>query len=229
MPHEPMDYIRINALELDCIVGLYPRERRRRQRLHIDIALGLDLGRAGASGRIGHTADYSRVANEVCELLRFRAYRLIEEASEELAAMLLGLHPMVEQVSLVLQKPEALRGRARSASVEISRSRAELQPRRLARPFGSVAVLLQTREAGLYLLTLEPGAELPRLGDTGTRCLEWLVEGRLDGPNGIPEGPGPVLINRRTESLHNAGTNQAKMFCCACPALDGFSVLPDAR
>lgn len=224
-----MDYIHINALELDCIVGLYPRERRRRQRLHVDIALGLDLARAGASGRIMHTADYSRVADEVCELLRFRAYRLIEEASEELAAMLLGLHPMVEQVSLVLQKPEALRGRARSASVEVSRARTELQPRTLARAFGSVAVLLETREAGLYLFTLEPGAELARPGDGSTRCLEWLVEGRLGGSSGILEGPSPVLINRPSGVLHNAGGNQAKMFCCACPALTEFAELAGAE
>jgi FolB domain-containing protein len=67
-----MDTVRITGLELACIVGLRPAERRRRQRVRLSIELGLDLSRAAESCRIAHTVDYSVVAEEVSELLRFR-------------------------------------------------------------------------------------------------------------------------------------------------------------
>ncbi|HEY3497860.1 MAG TPA: dihydroneopterin aldolase, partial [Polyangiaceae bacterium] len=118
-----MDTIRISGLELDCIVGVRPAERRRRQRVRLSIALELDTSRAGLSERIAHTVDYSVVADQVTELLCFREYRLVETATEEIAAMLLGVHPSAERVSVTLEKPEALRGRAAHGSVSIERAR----------------------------------------------------------------------------------------------------------
>src|SRR5262245_34676097 len=111
---KPMDEIRIEALELSCIVGVRRRERRKKQLVRLDLTLGLDVSKAGQTGRIALTCDYSRVADEVTELLRFRAYRLIEVATEELAAMLFGVHPMLQQVDIRLEKPGALANRARS-------------------------------------------------------------------------------------------------------------------
>src|SRR5262245_40482965 len=99
-----MDTIRIDGLELRCIVGVRSYERRREQPLRIDIRLGMDLRVAGRSGRISDTADYSRVADEVTALLRFREYRLLEVAAEEAAAMLLGVHPALQEVGIRLDK-----------------------------------------------------------------------------------------------------------------------------
>jgi dihydroneopterin aldolase len=118
-----MDTIRISRLELSCIVGVRPAERRRRQRIALTLELELDLSRAGRSGRIAQTVDYSLVAEEIALLLEFREYRLIEMATEEIAAMILGVHPAVERAHVSLEKPEALRGRAAHASVSVSRSR----------------------------------------------------------------------------------------------------------
>lgn len=47
-----MDVIRIEGLELRCIVGVRSYERRREQPLRIDVRLGLDLSSAGRSGYI---------------------------------------------------------------------------------------------------------------------------------------------------------------------------------
>ena len=90
------DVIEIRGLALDCVVGIRPEEREREQPVRLDLSLGLDLSSAGRSGRIAETCDYDRVADEVIALLRFRRYRLIEGAVEEVAAMLLGVHaPLV--------------------------------------------------------------------------------------------------------------------------------------
>src|SRR5690606_15379339 len=64
----PHDCLRVEGLELECIVGIRPAERKRPQRVRLDVTLGLDLTRAGRSGRIAHTVDYSLVLEEVTNL-----------------------------------------------------------------------------------------------------------------------------------------------------------------
>jgi 7,8-dihydroneopterin aldolase/epimerase/oxygenase len=215
-----MDQILIEALEIECIVGLRPLERRRRQRVRIDVTLGLDLSHAARTGRIGHTADYSRVANEIAFLLRFREYRLIEAATEELAAMLLGIHTMLDSIDIRLEKPEALHGRARAASVRISRRRADLPTSQRAFGFGELVTLLEAREAGLYLARVEPGCALPALASDNARSVEWLIDGQLDGREQRERTASHTVFpeGRRT-AFENVGNDPATLFICRCPPL----------
>jgi FolB domain-containing protein len=155
-----MDSIRIDGLELRCIVGLRSYERRHEQPLKLDLHLGLDASTAGRSGRIADTIDYSRVADEVTALLQFREYRLLEVLCEEAAAFLFASHPRVQQVTLRVDKPEALRGRARAAAVQIMRSRGAFGVTEEATPYGGKIVLLREAEATVELLRLEPGREV---------------------------------------------------------------------
>jgi dihydroneopterin aldolase len=212
-----MDTIRIEGLEIDCIVGLRPHERRRRQPVRIDLALGLDLSVAGQSGRIGHTADYSRVADEVTLLLRFREYQLIEMATEELCAMLLGLHPMLERVEIRLEKPSALRGRARGASVEVRRDRAQLPRREELAPYGLHEYLLETHEARLSLLRVAPGQKLPIDAGDAKRQVEWLVAGELvRGGVALSTCDAIVWPRGRLEPYANLTEEPATLFSCTC-------------
>jgi dihydroneopterin aldolase len=210
-----MDIIRIDALELDCIVGVRPRERRKRQPIRLDLALGLDLSAAGQTGRIAKTADYSRVADEVTSLLRYREYQLIEVATEELAAMLLGVHSMLEQVEVRLEKPAALQGRARAASVEIRRKQSDF-PRRTERTgYGEIETLLSTHEATLALCHALPGLVMPPTGDE-RRHLEWVVAGNvsLDGTL-LREGEPQFWGAARRASYDVLGTERATLFVCS--------------
>lgn len=210
-----MDRISVEGLEVDCIVGMRPPERRRRQRVILDLRLDLDLNRAGESGRIAHTADYSKVADEVCMLLRFRAYRLIEVATNEIASMLLGVHPVLQAVEVRLEKPAALRGRAKAASVSIVRHR---QPYAMVTAsFGKRTTLSENREAGLYLFEVRPGSTLPPVGSDATRCLEWIVSGNADAER--REGL-LVFPDGRSFDFANNGDRPAILFCCACPHLE---------
>src|SRR5262245_48846771 len=140
------DIVRIHRLELDCIVGIRPPEREHQQRVRLDVALHLDVSQAGRTGRISLTADYDVVAHEVAALLSFRHYHLIEMAAEEVAAMLLGIHAGVQRIDVRIEKPGALAGRARAASVEVKRRSSDF-PRSVQRlPCGEREVLLETRE-----------------------------------------------------------------------------------
>jgi 7,8-dihydroneopterin aldolase/epimerase/oxygenase len=189
-----MDLIRIDGLELRCIVGLRSYERHREQPLRVDIALGLDLSAAGRSGRIADSADYGRVADAVTALLRFREYRLLEVAAEETAAFLFAAYPIVKLVKIRLDKPEALAGRARTAAVEIVRTRGAFGAIEEGTSFGSRTEILRTSEAFLELVRIRPGAAVV-LEDKPPR-LEWLVSGRAQGDFPDVRTPVPILAGQ---------------------------------
>lgn len=213
-----MDFIRIEQLELECIVGVRPRERRKKQPVRLDLGLGLDVSRAGRTGRIALTCDYDRIASETTTLLRFREYQLIEVATEELAAMLFGLHPPLEVLEVRLEKPEALRGVARGASIAVSRSRADFPRRRQRTAYGEIEVLLETYEAGLYLVHVEPGRSLPVQAGK-RRELAWTVAGELVPKVGDHGAPG-VWADGRVCGYENRSSERSTLFCCACPPLE---------
>lgn len=214
------DRIHVHALQVDCIVGVYPRERTTPQPLVIDLELGLDTAEAAYSGKIAATCDYSRVADEVATLLRFRKYQLLEMAAEELAAMLFGAHRVLDSVRVRLSKPLALEGRARTAGIEIARTRADFVPTRERSEFGEVEILYQTREAGLYLLHVDAGREIPAHYHEQMRELEWLAEGQLER-DGEPLGSAgfdPIEWPKgRVHRYVNVGAQRASLFCCDMP------------
>jgi 7,8-dihydroneopterin aldolase/epimerase/oxygenase len=191
-----MDLIRIEGLELRCIVGLRSYERHREQPLRADISLGLDLSAAGRSGRIVDSADYGKVADAVTSLLRFREYQLLEVAAEETAALLFAAYPIVKLVKVRLDKPEALAGRARTAAVEIERTRGAFGTVEDATHFGSRTEVLRTAEALIEVLRVRPGLGVS-LSEDFPR-LEWFVSGRVRGDaqdirGPFVSGPGQVL------------------------------------
>lgn len=211
------DRIEIDALELACIVGIRPEERDREQPLLVDVVLELDLSRAGRSARIADTCDYSELTAELTALVRFRRYKLLENAAEELAAMLLGIHAGIERVELRLAKPRALPG-AKQAAIRVSRTLRDYPKRREAARFGEVEVLLETREAGLYLLHVDPGRAIPLHHHQRMRELEWLVHGEL-----VQDGRPLQRAEAREWPLgaahgyQNRGSERASLFCCDTP------------
>jgi FolB domain-containing protein len=229
-PFMSRDRIEIEALQFDCIVGVHPDEREREQPVLADVRLDLDLMTAGKSGRIADTIDYDRVARELAALLKFRRYKLLENAAQECAAMLLGVHPALERIQLRLVKPQAL-ARARTAGVTIERTPADSPRRAETKRFGDVEVLLETREAGLYLLHVAAGRTIPMHHHRVMRELEWLVAGEL---HSIVQGGGehivtsclhgPPGLNAPTEwpygqrhAYENRGSERATLFCCDTP------------
>lgn len=212
------DAIRIRGLKVQCIVGVFERERTEEQPLEIDVDLALDTSRAAFSGRIRATCDYDRVADEIALLLRFRRFELLEAAAEELAAMLLGVHPVLEAVQLRLRKPRALEGRAREASVEVHRTPADYPRQREQSAFGEVEILYESREAGLYLLHIEPGKSIAPHYHRKMRELEWRVSGKIERDGRKLVGLDPVEWKHgQVHTYVNVGTNRATLFCCDNP------------
>jgi FolB domain-containing protein len=212
------DAIRIRDLEVGCTIGINPDERTREQPLVVQVELQIDLAAAGRSAKITDTCNYDRVADEIAALLKFRRYRLLESAAEELSAMLLAVHPVVAGVRLRIDKPEALRGRAGAASVEVRRRGLDFPRYHEASRFGSVEVVLETAEAGLYLLHIDPGAILSAHHHQVMRELEWHVKGELLRCGQRVSGLAPITWSKgQVHDYANTGGGVATLFCCDQP------------
>lgn len=223
----PRDRILIQGLEVRCIIGVYADERQYEQGIRLDLDLGLDLSVAGRSGRIADTCDYDRLSNEVIALLQFRRYRLLEMAAEELAAMLLGVHPDLRELGLTIVKPQALPGRARAAAVQITRDRGDFPRAVRAAPFGREEVLLETADAGLYLVHVAPGGVIAPHRHERTAELEWGVAGELLRDGAPLDAMSPVAWPLgQAHGYRNASASEATLFRCDRPPLRPEDQLP---
>jgi dihydroneopterin aldolase len=174
-----MDSVEIRGLHCRCIIGIRSRERRVAQRVQLDLDFQVDLERAGKSGRIAHTVDYSRASTEIIALLQFRRYSLLEVAAEECAGWLFAAYPMVSGVTLAIAKPQALAGQAESGGVRVFRKRPP-EVTRQRTPFGFIEPQLETSEASISLVGLDAGATLTP-GALGARqALLLPLTGRLE-------------------------------------------------
>jgi dihydroneopterin aldolase len=196
-----MDYVQICGLSCRCIVGIRPRERRVSQPVKLNLELSLDLERAGKTGRIAHTVDYSRASSEIIALLQFRRYTLLEVAAEECAGWLFAAYPSVQGVTLGILKPHALAGQAESGGVRITRQRPPEQER-IATDYGFRQSQLETNDASICVLGLEAGHSLTPASLDAERALLLPLSGRFEAsqPLGLHEPTrleaGSRCINR---------------------------------
>jgi 7,8-dihydroneopterin aldolase/epimerase/oxygenase len=112
----------IRQLRVDCVVGIYPRERQSPQTVLLDIELDYDFGPASRSDAIPDAVDYDAVAAKVTDLLQAKQFQLLETMAEKTAAMLLDRLPNVSGVRLEILKPAAVPA-AQCAFVRVERRR----------------------------------------------------------------------------------------------------------
>lgn len=105
--------------------GVNPEERALGQRFTVDVALTVDLRRAGQSDDLVDTVSYSDVFKLVRRIVEGEPRNLIEAVAEELAAGILARFPAVERATVTVRKPEApLRGAILDAAgVRVTRRR----------------------------------------------------------------------------------------------------------
>jgi dihydroneopterin aldolase len=160
------DWIRIRGLEVDCVVGVYPHERDLLQPLRLDVELCLDTELAARSERLRRSVDYAAVSAQLAFLLRSCRFRMLETAAHALCRYLLAKpapgerRAQLARVRLTLEKPAALGGRA-VPSLEIERDAASVELSHEDKPFGTVDIIHETRDAGIYRLNIAPQSGIP--------------------------------------------------------------------
>lgn len=115
------DKIYVRDLQLRCIIGIYPQERKERQDVIVNLVLEGPFAEAAQSDNIEHTANYKTITKRIIKLVEDSEFFLIETLAERISGVCLK-YPRVFKATVTLDKPGALRF-ARSVAVEITRQR----------------------------------------------------------------------------------------------------------
>ena len=113
------DEIRIKDLQLRCVVGVYPEERREKQDVVIQVRMEADLDAASRSDFLSDTVDYKAIKKRIVLAVEASPYQLIERLAGRVAEICLD-DPLVQAVEVEVEKPGALRF-ARTVSVVVRR------------------------------------------------------------------------------------------------------------
>jgi dihydroneopterin aldolase len=118
------DRILLAGMSFEGRLGDTDEERRFRQPIEVDVALSLDLRRAGATDDLRESVDYARVHARVRRVVESSSFRLLEAVAEAVAREVLAAEPLVEEIGVHVRKPRVrLPGPIESAGVEIHRRR----------------------------------------------------------------------------------------------------------
>ena len=117
-----MDKVFIEALEIDCVIGIYDWERSIRQPVQLDIEMAFDNRVPAASDRIEDTLDYKAVSKRLIQFVGDSSYGLVETLAENCAKIIVEEFG-VARVRLKLSKLGAVRG-ARAVGVIVERGKA---------------------------------------------------------------------------------------------------------
>lgn len=116
-----LDSVRIEQLELDCVIGINPWERLTKQRITIDIEMNADLSKAGASDSIEDTINYRTISKAIISEIEESSYGLVEALAARVAEICLE-DPLTQSVEVTVRKPGAVR-KASAVGVVVRRSR----------------------------------------------------------------------------------------------------------
>ena len=102
-----MDQIFIRDLRFHAYHGVYQFERSKGQEFVISAVLYTDTRSAGNSDDLSRSTDYGAVCQFLRDYLTHNTFRLLEAAAEQVCRALLLQFPLVREVELELQKPNA--------------------------------------------------------------------------------------------------------------------------
>ena len=106
--------------------GVSDEERSAEQEIDVDVALEVDLARAGASDDLADTVNYSRVFQACREIVEERSFKLLEAIAEAIASRVLAEFAAVDAITIRVRKPGVpIDGRLEYAGVSIERRRSK--------------------------------------------------------------------------------------------------------
>lgn len=113
------DYVFLNDLKVDAVIGIFEWERRVTQKVSIDLEMAVDVAAAAATDSIEQALNYKAVAKRVAAFTAESRFQLVETLAERIAAVVIGEFG-VRWVRVRVNKPGAIRG-ARDVGVVIER------------------------------------------------------------------------------------------------------------
>lgn len=122
-PHTAWDWILIEGLEFDAIIGIYPHERAAVQPVQFDLKLAVArVDSSIVADDINATVDYQRVCEAVMSITQTGAFQLVETLAQAITDGLFVRFSMIEHIECRILKPLAL-PYARGVGIALSRAR----------------------------------------------------------------------------------------------------------
>jgi len=119
-----LDKIYINRMEFYGYHGVFPEENRLGQRFAVDIAVSLDLKKAGETDELEHSVNYAELYQISKDIVEGPPYKLVEAVAENIAALVLKRFGLISEVTVKVIKPDPpIPGHYNSVAVEITRRR----------------------------------------------------------------------------------------------------------
>ncbi len=214
------DWIELNGLEVDCIVGILDHEQRKPQRLVIDVQVAFSAESAARSGDVEQSIDYAMLAAHITRLAECGRWRLLESLSMAIARYCLAppcpaeARAHIESVSVRIRKPDILDGVVPAVRVERGADWLDLDTRMLP-PATWVDVLEETPRTGAYRVHVEPGKgwEVP----AGAFLVHIAGQATADGQN-VPSGHAYAPM--ACKNLTAQGDAPASFLVISHPPLD---------
>lgn len=117
------DRVRLLGIACRCRVGVPAEERRKPQKILIDVELELDVAAAGARDDFRLTADYWAVEKAIRETAERGERQLVETLAEQVAKTVLAKDKKIAAVTVVVHKKPTVMPKTREVVVEIARRR----------------------------------------------------------------------------------------------------------
>lgn len=118
------DRVWLMGVECRCRIGVPAAERRRPQKILLDLGLEVDAARAAARDDFREAADYWAVEKAVRAAAEAGERALVETLAEAAAAAALRAAPAAAAVTVRAHKRPAVMPKTRDVFVEIRRERA---------------------------------------------------------------------------------------------------------
>ncbi len=114
-----MDTVFVEALAIECVIGVYDWERTIKQTVVMDIEMAFDNRVPAQSDALADTLDYKAVSKRLIMFVEQSQFELVETLAER-CARIIRQEFAVPWVRLKLSKPGAVTG-ARAVGVTIER------------------------------------------------------------------------------------------------------------
>ena len=115
------DKIFIQGLEISCIIGTLPRERKKKQKVVVDLEFPVSIRKAARKDDLRDALNYQKFVGQTTKFVSQSRFYLIETLAERLAQKLL-LEFKLENILLRISKPNAIRN-AKNVGVKIFRKK----------------------------------------------------------------------------------------------------------
>jgi 7,8-dihydroneopterin aldolase/epimerase/oxygenase len=106
-PAPKLDRISIQRIGVYAYHGVFEEEGRLGQRFYVSVECGLDLREAGRSDDLAHSVSYADITQLVQEIAVGQRFNIIEALGDAIAMALLRDFPVIEEVTVTVEKPGA--------------------------------------------------------------------------------------------------------------------------